>query len=167
MHVCRSGLVRMVLSHVICSLENVTSTHEPGGFPGGSDRGDVASVPGLARSPGEGNGYPLQCSSLQNSMNRGAWRATVHGVKIIPQTHQSRVQPVGVASLGCPAPSPGDRVRPSLPAQVLGSLCGVWGRYCLHHWELWPPKPTQTWRPLPAACPCSAPHSRAAHHREP
>ena len=35
---------------------------------------------GWEDSPGEGNGYPLQCSCLENSMDRGAWRATVHGV---------------------------------------------------------------------------------------
>ena len=38
------------------------------------------SIPGLARSPGEGNGYPLQYSCLENSMDRGAWQTTVHGV---------------------------------------------------------------------------------------
>ena len=38
------------------------------------------SIPGLGRSPGEGNGNPLQFSSLENSMDRGAWWATVHGV---------------------------------------------------------------------------------------
>ena len=41
--------------------------------------GDVGSIPELERSPGEGNGYPLQYSCLENSMNRGAWRAGVHG----------------------------------------------------------------------------------------
>ena len=41
--------------------------------------GDLGLIPGLGRSPGEGNGYPLQYSCLENSMNRGAWRATVHG----------------------------------------------------------------------------------------
>ena len=57
------------------------------GFPGVSvgkespfNAGDLGSVPGLARSPGEGNSYPLQYSGLENSMNRGAWQATVHGV---------------------------------------------------------------------------------------
>ena len=57
------------------------------GFPGGSDgkesscnAGDLASIPGLGRSPGEGNGYPLQYSGLENSTDRGAWKATVHGV---------------------------------------------------------------------------------------
>ena len=56
------------------------------GLPGGSDSkksacnaGDLGSIPGL-RSPGEGNGYPLQYSCLENSMDRGAWWATVHGV---------------------------------------------------------------------------------------
>ena len=42
--------------------------------------GDPGSIPGLGRSPGEGNGNPLQYSCLENSMDRGAWRATVHGV---------------------------------------------------------------------------------------
>ena len=37
-------------------------------------------IPGSERSPGEGNGYPLQYSYLENSMDKGAWRATVHGV---------------------------------------------------------------------------------------
>ena len=37
-------------------------------------------IPGLRRSPGEGNGNPLQYSGLENSMDRGAWQATVHGV---------------------------------------------------------------------------------------
>ena len=42
--------------------------------------GDPGSVPQLGRSPGEGSGYPLQCSYPENSTNRRAWRATVHGV---------------------------------------------------------------------------------------
>ena len=41
---------------------------------------DLGSVPGLGRSPGEGNGNPLQYSCLENPMDRGAWRATVHGI---------------------------------------------------------------------------------------
>ena len=56
-------------------------------FPGGSDgeepacsKGDPSSIPGLGRSSEEGNGYPLQHSCLENSMDRGVWRATVHGV---------------------------------------------------------------------------------------
>ena len=57
------------------------------GFPGGSDgkesncnSGDLGSIPGSGRFPGEGNGYPLQYSCLENSKDRGTWWATVHGV---------------------------------------------------------------------------------------
>ena len=57
------------------------------GVPGGSDgkesacyAGDLGSIPGLGRSPGEGNGYPFQCSGLENPLGRGAWWATVRGV---------------------------------------------------------------------------------------
>ena len=42
--------------------------------------GDLGAVPGLGRSPGEGNSYLLQYSCLENPMDRGAWWATVHGV---------------------------------------------------------------------------------------
>ena len=52
------------------------------GFPSGSvvkdppaNAGEADSIPGLGRSPGEGNGNPLQCSCLENSMDRGAWQA--------------------------------------------------------------------------------------------
>ena len=44
------------------------------------DTRDVVSIPGSERSPGEGNGYPLQYSCLENPMDRGAWQATVHRV---------------------------------------------------------------------------------------
>ena len=56
-------------------------------FPGGSDGkasvynvGDPGSIPGLERSPGEGNGNPLQHYCLENPMDGGAWKAAVHGV---------------------------------------------------------------------------------------
>ena len=42
--------------------------------------GDSASIPGSGRSPGEGNGNPLQCSCLENVLDKGAWRAIVQGV---------------------------------------------------------------------------------------
>ena len=55
------------------------------GFPGGSDgkesackAGDLGSIPGSGRFPGEGNGYSLQYSCLGNPMEKGAWWATVH-----------------------------------------------------------------------------------------
>ena len=44
------------------------------------DLRDVGSIPGSGRSPGGGHGNPLQYSCLENPMDRGAWRATVHGV---------------------------------------------------------------------------------------
>ena len=44
------------------------------------DTREVGLIPGLGRYPGEGNGNPLQYSCLENSMDRGAWQATVHGV---------------------------------------------------------------------------------------
>ena len=44
------------------------------------DTGDVGSIPGRGRSPGEGNGNPLQYSCLENPMGGGAWYAVVHGV---------------------------------------------------------------------------------------
>ena len=57
------------------------------GFPGGSEgketscnAGDLDPIPGSGRSPVEGHGNPLQYSSLENPMDRGAWQATVHGV---------------------------------------------------------------------------------------
>ena len=43
-----------------------------------ANAGDLGSIPGLGRSPREGNGYPLQYSCLEDSMDRGAWQATVH-----------------------------------------------------------------------------------------
>ena len=63
------------------------ATSGAGTFPGDSDpkesacsAGDLGSIPGLGRSPGEGKGYLLLYSCLENSMDGGACRATVHGV---------------------------------------------------------------------------------------
>ena len=57
------------------------------GFPGGlviknqpANAGDVGSIPGLGKCPGEGNGNPFQYSCLKNSMDRGAWQTIVNGV---------------------------------------------------------------------------------------
>ena len=69
------GLGAQLLSHLIPTAC----------FPGGSDgkesackEGDPGLISGLGRSPGEGNGSPLQYACLENPMDRGAWRATVH-----------------------------------------------------------------------------------------
>ena len=70
-------------------LERVWSVEkkEPSYFPGGSEgkasvynAGDLGSIPGLGRSPGERSGNPLQYSCLENSMDREVLQATVHGV---------------------------------------------------------------------------------------
>ena len=49
-----------------------------------ANAGDVGLIPGSGRFPEEGNDYPLQYSCLENSMNRGTWRATVDGVTKSP-----------------------------------------------------------------------------------
>ena len=45
-----------------------------------SNAGELGSIPGLGKTPGEGNGYPLHYYCLKNSRDRGAWWATVHGI---------------------------------------------------------------------------------------
>ena len=70
-----------------------TEQHQQGpvkGFPGGLDgkesacnAGDPGSIPGLGRSPGEGNGNPVQYSCLENPVNKGAWQATVHQLQTV------------------------------------------------------------------------------------
>ena len=82
-----TGGLRHLLNAVGLSLRVQYGKHEKQGFPGGSDgkesvcsAGDPGSVPRLRRSPGEGNGYPLQYSWLEKPMDRGTSQATVHGV---------------------------------------------------------------------------------------
>ena len=69
---------------VICITVNVFKSQGLLGGSEGKDSTRNVGVPGLiarsGRSPGEGNGNPLQCPCLDNSMDRGALRATVHGV---------------------------------------------------------------------------------------
>ena len=61
----------MVANGAISGSDSKESVH---------NAGDPGLIPGLGRSPGEGNGSPLQYFCLENSMDRGAWWATVHGV---------------------------------------------------------------------------------------
>ena len=76
-------LIISVVEHTI----QINLTYLNVGFPGGSEvkasacnEGDPGLIPGSGRSPGEGNGNPLQYSCLENPMDGGAWWATVHGV---------------------------------------------------------------------------------------
>ena len=75
---------------LICPVLQIFVLIQSDGFPSGSDGkdgkesacnvGDLGLIPGLGRSPGEGNGSPLQYCCLENPMDRGAWQAAVHGV---------------------------------------------------------------------------------------
>ena len=65
------------------------------------DTGDVGSIPGLGKSPGLGNGNPLQYSCLGNPVDRGAWRATVHALAESDMTEHSTQQ---VHHLHCTSP---------------------------------------------------------------
>ena len=56
------------------------------------DARDVGLIPGSGRSSGEGNGNPFQDSCLENSMDRGAWQATVHGVAELDTTEHTHTQ---------------------------------------------------------------------------
>ena len=73
MHIC-----------VYIHIHTCTHTHIYMYFPGGSvcNLPVTWEIPGLGRSPGEGNGYPLQYSCLENSRDRGAWGVTFHGQRI-------------------------------------------------------------------------------------
>ena len=79
-------------------------------FPGGSDGkesacnvGDLDSIPGLGRSPGEGNGNPLQYSCLENCMDRGARCTTIRGVekslKKVATSHEEQMSPLMILVL--------------------------------------------------------------------
>ena len=86
-------------------------------FPGGlggkestCSAGDLGSIPGLRRSPGEGNDNPLQCSGLENSVDRGAWRCAVHGVA---ESDRNTPEPLSLS------------FSPSLPSLPLPTPCHI------------------------------------------
>ena len=107
----------------------VNPSRSAAGFPDGSvvknppaNAGDASSIPELGRSPGEGNGKPLQYSCLGNPMDRGVWRATVspwiakYQTWLSTQTHEincTSCLKTGI-SLGCSAPPP---CRPRSPGR--------------------------------------------------
>ena len=93
---------------------------------------DLGSTPGSRRSPGGGNGNPLQYSCLENPMDRGAWRAAVHGVT--SQTQLKRLSSSRVHTSECSHPSlSGSRKqeRPLLYPQPQGTTGGSSGLYGL------------------------------------
>ena len=82
-----NGVTWLVEEAVVLVVFNLHIFNWLMGFAGGSkgkgsacSAGDLGSIPGSGRSPGEGNGNPLQSSCLENSRDRGAWWATVHRV---------------------------------------------------------------------------------------
>ena len=81
---CTPSLVLETMTFILSSNLYVVMAQ---GFPGGSEvkasacnEGDLGSIPGSGRFPGEANGNPLQYSCLENPMGRGVWWAIVHGV---------------------------------------------------------------------------------------
>ena len=70
----------MIIARVWIKLPSEAVIGGSDGKASACNAGDLGSIPGLGRSPGEGNGNPLQYSCLENSMDGGAWWATVHGV---------------------------------------------------------------------------------------
>ena len=98
-HLCSPGMLTLSLAHGEDS-KNVWATEI--GWPSLKQwaslvaqklesacyAGDLGSIPGSGRSPGEGNGNPLQYSCLENPMDRGAWWATVHRVTELDRTER-------------------------------------------------------------------------------
>ena len=74
--------IHLTLKHHIVHLKNVLHIvcHSSVGKEFACNAGDLSSIPGSGRSPGEGNGNQLQYSCLEKPMDRGVWQATVHGV---------------------------------------------------------------------------------------
>ena len=105
------------------------------GFPGGSEvkasasnAGDLGSIPGSGRSPGNGNGNPLQDSCLENPMDRGAWWATVHGVA------KSRTRLSNLTSLP-QFKSINSLVLSFLYSPTLTSIYDYWKNHSLTRWN--------------------------------
>ena len=67
--------------------------HSSVGKESACNAGDLGWIPGLGRSPGEGNGNPLQYSCLENPMDRGAWWATAHGVARVGHDLATKLPP--------------------------------------------------------------------------
>ena len=70
----------LLLVVIVMSIPLASSSLVAQSVESACSAGDPGSIPGSGRSPGEGNGNPLQYSCLENPMDRGAWQATVYGV---------------------------------------------------------------------------------------
>ena len=77
----------------LCPQRSLTSPRWRSSKESACNAGHPGSIPGSGRSPGEGNGYPLQDSCLENPTDRGAWRATLHGVAESDTTEQLTLHP--------------------------------------------------------------------------
>ena len=126
----------MLLMHE--SLMHESLMQESQGSPGGSEikasacnAGNLGSIPGLGRSPGEGNGNALQYSCLDNPMHRGPWWATVHGVarsqtRLSDQTTTTQPFTRGTAATPPPAHVPASLLCDPGKALRLSGFLAPW-----------------------------------------
>ena len=98
------------------------------GFPAGSvgkdsacNAGDLGSIPGLGRFPGEGNGNPLQYSCLENPMDRGAWQAIVHRVTRVGHDLVTKPSPPPLSYFHLPKYVPLSQTTVPLGLRILDS----------------------------------------------
>ena len=80
-HIAKNVTEHFLNQHKLCRFTRISDSMVKNPSANTEDAG---SIPGSGRSPGEGNGNTFQYSSLGNPMDRGAWRATVHGVAKSP-----------------------------------------------------------------------------------
>ena len=90
-------LLRCLVPLRLCFLMGFSSDSD--GEESVCNAGDLGSIPGSGRSPGEGNGNPLQYSCLENPTDRGIWRATVHGGHKESHTTERLTQMRGIITL--------------------------------------------------------------------
>ena len=108
-----------------------------------ANAGDEGLIPGLGRFPGGGNGNPLQYSCVENSMDRGAWRVTVHGVtksqtRLGNQVHQIHKHLNALTHLNLPRGNfSGDPVVKTLPSSAKGTSSITGGGAKIAH-AFWP-----------------------------
>ena len=126
---------RSFLMSLRYNWQNFKISNIDSGFPGGmvvenlppraGDRGDVSLIPGSGRSPGLGNGNPLQYSCLENAMDGGAYRATIHssGVSHDRATEQA-------------AWFDGLTLFVKIPTVELINIFSTWHTFCVYVWEI-------------------------------